>query len=1170
MISKNDLIQNEIEKMNLPLFDMSKEKKEDELTQNRNQNIWQEDQKSLQNEVQIEKKEEINVQSNLRKEVEENLPPSISNEQVNRLAGNEQVVRQRLAVEENMPEKHLSILKAQEKLDAQSKLFGDSSAMKAVRAQTQDLIAKLSETALYPCEDKEFETNLATVEKSYEQLIAACMTYVQHAGKPLFKKGKRRLAIVNDILAQARAEYGRITFSAEKLRQSALSEDKQTPVLFSDVIGHTLVKDMSAETGAWAHIDAASQSRVAVSRIAEIFQAKDAIQSAKQATYMKADGTIKDYICIADTATETKSLADLIAENPQTEIAYAPEANRQIQTVRLMDALLGHEPRKESEYRCRYTEITENNVRKLRIDKVIADNKGLGDAPGAEAAQNVAALIQEWKSAPDQGLVEGLNKLLSMDPQSMALSFGDLMSAQNVSVLAERFATVRKELSKSGLAKELGIFEYKSENDIVVTQLTQKELLSFTKENRRAQEKQRLVNEADRIRKRLGNLSPEDPLGALLADIEAYGNMHVTATSVIKDSKTVSVADEENLLKEILRKADELKATYGTDPQYAERLSLINGLMDPVTKNVNGLLEGGTDEKTEYIIEQPQAEPLSALGSGAKWKDRKDALLFAHEPNINDVRQGGIGDCFFMAAISALVSADPDYVKKMMRDNGDGTVTVRLFQFVQGAFSPVFVKVRKTIPMDYKGDRDLYAGDCLWVQMLEKAFVCSGLTNGLRTIANVRESLEEFTSGLDDPKFRERVGDVKGFESNKKLKKKGQTQEAGAYQSLVGGYAEDALALLCGNTMTQVDSKSLNMYWGDFRYKSMNAESRQKLETQSKYTNFFRLDQRSETYLYEMMNEHDEKKADQIRQNNEKIVRDNAEIDALPEAERKKKKKKKPREIPRKRDQKITAADSKELNRARYYMVTGKKKDPNADEAGKKQETNQIRFTTAFIAEFLKYMDQKAPLSVKDRRPSDLYAKLMREYLEGFVEKGKDESERNNRREFLLSEDCKAAQKWLQKQLKNPESDDQARYTLYSGNYYGSALKVFDEIKAGEQAGKAMVTGGGARFRIINGGGDDAESNVEGLYGGHAYTILGATERTIGGKTYKFIAIRNPWGSTGTEYHYDPKKKMLTRKEIKGTKLKETEGVSLVELSEFMMMFDGTNISNNGNNAPGR
>jgi len=48
----------------------------------------------------------------------------------------------------------------------------------------------------------------------------------------------------------------------------------------------------------------------------------------------------------------------------------------------------------------------------------------------------------------------------------------------------------------------------------------------------------------------------------------------------------------------------------------------------------------------------------------------------ANEPSLNDIHQGGYGDCGFLASLGALAQNDPNAIKDMIHDNGNGTYTV--------------------------------------------------------------------------------------------------------------------------------------------------------------------------------------------------------------------------------------------------------------------------------------------------------------------------------------------------------------------------------------------------------------------------------------------------------------------------------------------------------------
>jgi hypothetical protein len=66
-----------------------------------------------------------------------------------------------------------------------------------------------------------------------------------------------------------------------------------------------------------------------------------------------------------------------------------------------------------------------------------------------------------------------------------------------------------------------------------------------------------------------------------------------------------------------------------------------------------------------------------------------------HEVDPNDVDQGSLGDCYFMASLAAVARANPDAIKKLITDNGDGTFKVTLY--IRGHAWSKATPVTKTI-----------------------------------------------------------------------------------------------------------------------------------------------------------------------------------------------------------------------------------------------------------------------------------------------------------------------------------------------------------------------------------------------------------------------------------------------------------------------------------------
>ncbi len=100
--------------------------------------------------------------------------------------------------------------------------------------------------------------------------------------------------------------------------------------------------------------------------------------------------------------------------------------------------------------------------------------------------------------------------------------------------------------------------------------------------------------------------------------------------------------------------------------------------------------------------------------------------LFVDGVNENDVKQGSIGNCYLVGAFAAVAAQDPNAIKNAIKDNKDGTYTVRLFQTSAFSRTPIEKKyvIDGQLPMANGVAR--YAKSTnpneLWVSLLEKAF----------------------------------------------------------------------------------------------------------------------------------------------------------------------------------------------------------------------------------------------------------------------------------------------------------------------------------------------------------------------------------------------------------------------------------------------------------------
>ena len=146
--------------------------------------------------------------------------------------------------------------------------------------------------------------------------------------------------------------------------------------------------------------------------------------------------------------------------------------------------------------------------------------------------------------------------------------------------------------------------------------------------------------------------------------------------------------------------------------------------------------------------------------------------LFPHDPCLDDIKQTYIGDCYLLASIISLLNSyGPDFIRNMMIDNGDGTVTVRLNaqnqrEFAEGKSHVKYVKVYKDGLMNNRES-------ALWVQIIEKAYISLG--------ANLYEERKE--------------GKLEGIRGEYKDYKK---FYARAVEDLWGGWEKHALMALAG------------------------------------------------------------------------------------------------------------------------------------------------------------------------------------------------------------------------------------------------------------------------------------------------------------------------------------------------------------------------------------
>lgn len=162
-------------------------------------------------------------------------------------------------------------------------------------------------------------------------------------------------------------------------------------------------------------------------------------------------------------------------------------------------------------------------------------------------------------------------------------------------------------------------------------------------------------------------------------------------------------AESDEAQQKSLLSARELIKTYldthdpDQDDREYELWMHIQGYDTYLDLNTNGCLDTKRHiHKTGEHEKNPKARTLTV------WTNVEKQSLFPHEPSIHDIQQRTVQDCYMMSSLAAIAHFTPEYIKQSMRDNGDGTVTVR---FYDEKTSDVYYKAStiEELTKDYPG-----------------------------------------------------------------------------------------------------------------------------------------------------------------------------------------------------------------------------------------------------------------------------------------------------------------------------------------------------------------------------------------------------------------------------------------------------------------------------------
>ncbi len=130
----------------------------------------------------------------------------------------------------------------------------------------------------------------------------------------------------------------------------------------------------------------------------------------------------------------------------------------------------------------------------------------------------------------------------------------------------------------------------------------------------------------------------------------------------------------------------------------------------------------------------PKQQPTTTDNSMV-YKDYSSHVLFSDNgPSADDIKQGYLGDCYFLSTLSSVAKVNQNVIRQSVVDLGDGTYAV---QFNKNG-AKIFVRVDGQLPTWYNqlAYADQGAQGSIWVAIMEKAFA------EFRTGGNAYGSLE--------------------------------------------------------------------------------------------------------------------------------------------------------------------------------------------------------------------------------------------------------------------------------------------------------------------------------------------------------------------------------------------------------------------------------------------
>jgi hypothetical protein len=247
----------------------------------------------------------------------------------------------------------------------------------------------------------------------------------------------------------------------------------------------------------------------------------------------------------------------------------------------------------------------------------------------------------------------------------------------------------------------------------------------------------------------------------LTSSLAADGNLSRNdMISIFRDAKDGSVIDANELtdLRTLVS-----NSTLFTMADSVKVLSnkIANSDAANTRSGFGNLFADSSDTQMENLIckwflgtDRPDTGYIYSYASGS---------LFQNGASADDIYQGAVGDCYYVATLASIAQEKPEYIQNMFTDNGDNTFTVRFYN--NGVAD--YVTVDRYLPT--YGNYAAYAGwgggsvtstsNELWVALAEKAYAQLAESGWSRTYSGTQNnSYAAIEGGWMDTVIRQVTG----------------------------------------------------------------------------------------------------------------------------------------------------------------------------------------------------------------------------------------------------------------------------------------------------------------------------------------------------------------------------------------------------------------------------